>query len=170
MGFNITSNSFLRSLYNDDRSFAKKSVRSSADKDSLLKADTKALRRGINNMSKYDYGDDTKDTSLEKTQFYNNIVAFTDTYNNTLVSAHDQGDYESKSVYRQMKKLATKYADDLKEVGVKFDDNGYMSIKESSVNNIDISNYKEKFGNDSEFMKELSKLNKKLTRHIDAQA
>ncbi|MCR5452034.1 MAG: hypothetical protein K6F00_05340 [Lachnospiraceae bacterium] len=170
MGFNITSNSFLRSLYNDDRSFAKKSVRNNSTDSALLKADSKALKRGLRVIGAYDYGTNEKDSKNEKTEFFNNITAFTDVYNNTLKSSHDVGDANSKAVYKQLKKLSSKYAEELKAVGVKFDDNGYMNIKESSINNIDVSNYKDYFGSDSDFMKDLTKISKKLTRHIDELA
>jgi hypothetical protein len=170
MGFTITSNAYLRSLYNDDRSFTKKSVRSDASNAQLVNADSRALTRGIKFLGKYDYGDEKKDTKAQQTKFYQNMIAFQDAYNNTLKSSHDSKDPSTKKLAKDMKKLTEKYSKELGELGVKFDSHGYMTVKGSAIDNIDISEFEETFGKDSDFMKDLAKISKKITKHVDIQA
>ncbi len=170
MGFTITSNAYLRSLYNDDRSFTKKSVRSEATNDQLINADSRALSRGIRFLGKYDYGDEKKDTKSQQTKFYQTMVAFQDAYNNTVKSSHDSKDATSKKLSKEMTRLTEKYSKELNSLGVKFDSHGYMTVKGSAIDNIDISKFEETFGKDSDFMKDLAKVSKKLTKHVDVQA
>ena len=69
-----------------------------------------------------------------------------------------------------MKALVKKYSDELEDLGVSFNDKGYMELSESAFDNIDEADFENTFGKDSDFMKSLNSIAKKLNRHIDVQA
>ena len=169
--FTITSNSYLRSLYRSDRSLATKKGRADATNAELLGADAAALKNGVGKLAGLDYGDSRKDSTIEKNRLFMNLQAFQDAYNNTIKSSSDSENDVAKSDARKIKQLAKKYSDELSELGVTFDEEkGYMKVRNSAVDNIDVSKYEKVFGKDSDFSKELSKLSKRLAKHIDYQA
>ena len=168
MGYTITTNSYLRALYSDDRSLAKKNEREKLSGAKLVLADTKALKKGVASLSSWDYGDiDQEDTDLENEKFYGKMKAFQDVYNNTTDSTGKSKDESLKGYGNQMKALAEKYKEELSDVGVTFDEKGYMTVRESAIKNIDIAEYEEVFGKSGTFTKDLAKIAAKITKHID---
>ncbi len=65
-----------------------------------------------------------------------------------------------------MKSIASKYSDELDQLGVTFDSKGYMKISASAVDNIKLSTYGERLG-ESDFLKDLEKNTQKIYRRID---
>jgi hypothetical protein len=85
-------------------------------------------------------------------------------------SADQLGTVDAKKALKEMKSLRKDYKDELEELGVTFDEKGYMNLSSSAFDNIDKEEFEEMFGEDSQFLKELTKISKKLNRHIDYQA
>lgn len=169
--FTVTNNINLRNLYKGtDSGYSKKSNRREASKGQLVIADTKALRRSISSLADEDYGDDSEDNKIDKASFYKKMKAFADTYNYTVDSSEGYRSTYSKKALKQMKQLADTYSDELENLGVTFDDDGYMSMSESAFDNIDESEFEDMFGKDSDFMSQLDTIARKLNRHIDLQA
>lgn len=168
--FSISYTATLRSLYSADRTLGTKAGRADASNSALASADLKALNKGLKTVSKYDFGDDSEDTKAEKTAFYKNLKALMDTYNNSVESTSKSSDAATKKISKKLAKMAKKYEDELSDIGITLDKKGYMKISESAVDNLDVSRFKEVFGEDSEFMKELSKYAKSSSSHIDAYA
>lgn len=170
--FTVKTNSFLRDLYKENRTFASKSGRTEIAKTSLQKADEKALRNGIDALADFDYEDDDKnDSDSTKKKYYNKLKAFVDSYNYTIDSGSDNSNDSSvKSKIKSMKSLMKKYSSELEDLGITSDDKGFLSLSTSALDNIKISSYEEMFGEDSKFTKELSKYSKSISNHIDAYA
>lgn len=160
---NVTANLFLRNLYGNDRNMVNKSERKIVTNTSLTKADSKALGKGISSLSDYDY--DSED--VDEKDFSNTLKAFADVYNSTLDSSSESSDATTKSLIKKFKQLQNDHGDELSKFGISFDDKGYMSISSSAVDNIKVSSFKEVFGKDTDFMSDLSALQKKLNRHVN---
>lgn len=163
--YNITSNVYLRELYSQNRSLATSTERAKVTITNRGAADAKALKKGISSLSSYDYDAEIDD----ETKFYKTLKAFADTYNNTIESGTDLSNMDSrtKSIVKDIKKLQEKYEDELENYGLTFDKKGYMSINSLAMDNISPKNYKNVLGEDSEFLSDLGKLQKKLSRRIN---
>ena len=169
--FDVTNNAYLRSLYRGNAELSKKSERKGASKQALVHADTNALIKGAKVLTSQSYSDDEKlDTKAAKAKFYLQMKSFADSYNYTVSSTEELGTYDAKRASKDMKALRKKYKDELEDLGITFDEKGYMKMSNSSFDNISRENYEEMFGKDSEFMKDLTKISRKLNRHIDYQA
>ncbi|SCW54976.1 hypothetical protein SAMN02910400_01256 [Lachnospiraceae bacterium C10] len=168
---NITNNVYLRSLYRGNADLSKKDARKEAKKEAVAFADTNALVRGAKVLTSQAYsGDDRLDSKASKAKFYLQMKSFSDAYNYTMDSADQLGTVDAKKALKEMKSLRKDYKDELEELGVTFDEKGYMNLSSSAFDNIDKEEFEEMFGEDSQFLKELTKISKKLNRHIDYQA
>ncbi|MBR1634835.1 MAG: hypothetical protein IJ682_07240 [Lachnospiraceae bacterium] len=165
--FSVTNNHYLRVIYTGNTDVIKKADRENASSSKLSQADSTALRKAIARLADFDMDDVADDDDTKKTTFYNNVKAFSDAYNYTLESGSDSQNASISKLTKQMKQLSEKYADKMSDYGITFDDKGYMSVKNSAINNISTSKYKELIGKDSDYAKELSSLAKKISRHID---
>ena len=170
--FSVTNNWYLRNNYKTDQALSKLANRSEVSESKLSAADSSALKRGIRALRDYKYEDAKKvsskdtDSVLGKSKFYSTLKAFADTYNYTLDSGKNSSSSDIKKLSKNMKKIAEKYSSDLDELGVTFDNKGYMSISASAVDNIKLSTYGEKLA-DSDFLKDLEKNTTKIYRRID---
>ncbi len=165
--FSITANHYLRVAYMGNTDLMKKADREKASESKLSMADSKALRKAISRLADYKMDDVKDDDETKKTDFFNTIKAFTDTYNNTIESGSKSQNSSISKLTKEIKKVSEKYADKLSDYGITFDSSGYMSVKNSAVNNISSSKYKDIIGKDSEYAKELSAIAKKMSKHID---
>lgn len=171
--YTVTNNLYLRNLYKSvDSSLAGKTARAEASKPKLIYADSSALQKGISSLADEDYGDpDEEDSKITKAEFYKKMKAFADSYNYTSDSSSSYSTNRyAKNASKQMKALVKKYSDELEDLGVSFNDKGYMELSESAFDNIDEADFENTFGKDSDFMKSLNSIAKKLNRHIDVQA
>lgn len=165
--FSVTNNHYLRVIYTGNTDVIKKADRANASSSKLTQADSTALRKAIARLADFDMDDVADDDESKKTSFYNTAKAFSDAYNYTLESGSGSQNESISKLTKQMKQLSEKYADKMSDYGITFDDKGYMSVKNSAINNISTSKYKELIGKDSDYAKELSSLAKKISRHID---
>lgn len=163
MSMNITNNFYLRNLYGTDRSLVNKNERKLNTSVTLAKADSKALAKGISALGSYDYEAEETD----ETDFYNTLKAFADSYNYTLDSGGDNTEPDIKNLMKHFKELQANHEDELADFGITFDEDGYMNIAKSAVENIDIKRFREVLGTDTEFIEDLSALQKKLSRRIN---
>ncbi len=170
--FSVTNSWYLRNNYKSNKDLSKFVNRENASDKKLSQADTMALKRSIRALKDYKYEDASKvsskdtDSVLGKTKFYSTLKAFADTYNYSLDSGNDSSNPDIKKLSKNMKKIANKYSDELKEVGVSFDKKGYMQVSSSAVDNIKLSTYEKKLGN-SDFLNDLEKNTQKIYRRID---
>ena len=167
----VAYNQQLRNLYTDNRAYGTKSGRENASALSLAKADANAVGKGILSLGKFNYGSEGKEaTDSEKKALGNKLRAFVDSYNLTLDSTSGSKDRDAMKITKNMKKLVEKYKDELGEYGISVKSGGYLALSSSATDNLSFKTFEKKFGKDSEFMKELSKYDKQLSRHFDAYA
>ena len=166
--YSVTSNHYLRLIYTGNTDVMKKADREDKSSYRLSTADSKALRKGLQQLRDYRIPDDESDVSdAKKDDFYHTVKAFADAYNNTIDSGTSSQNNSIAKLTKQLKQVSSKYADELKDYGITFNEKGYMNIKESATKSISMSTYKDLIGKDSEYNKELSSVAKKLSQHID---
>ncbi len=170
--FTVTNSWYLRNNYKSNQSLSKQTNRSEASEASLSEADSSALKKAIRGLRNYKYEDAKKvsskdtDSVLGKSKFYSTLKAFADTYNYTLESSSTSSSSDIKRLSKKMKSIASKYSEELDELGVTFDKKGYMQVSASAVDTIKLSTYGEKLG-ESEFLDDLEKNTQKIYRRID---
>ncbi|MBQ1607314.1 MAG: hypothetical protein II528_06635 [Lachnospiraceae bacterium] len=167
----VTYNQSLRNLYTDNRMYATRNGRDNAAPLALAKADSNAVGKGILALGKFNYGSDTKEaTESEKKSLSGKLKAFVDSYNLSIDSVKASKDKTATKVSKKMQKLVEDYKDELSAYGISVKSGGYMELSASAVENLSFKTFEKKFGKDSDFMKELSKFEKQLSRHFDAYA
>ncbi len=161
--FSVTNNVYLRNLYTIDRSLSVKNNRADAPTTKLIAADSSALGKATKAFASFDFDDDSK-TNKEK--FKDTLKSFTDAYNYTISSSSSLKSGSGFHTAKKIKSLTDKYSSELKSLGISVKD-GYMSISSTAATNISPDKYKELFGKDSAYMKELATYAKKLGKSID---
>ncbi len=165
--YSVSNNHYLRVIYMGNTEMAQKKERVKFSNASLSKADSTAMRKGLSNLADYNL-DEIDDSDTEgKQKLYKTMKAFQDAYNYSLDSGSDSQNKSISRLTKQMKNVSSKYADDLEKYGITFDESGYMSIKDSAINNISASKYKKVIGKESDYAKELSDIAKKVSKHVD---
>ena len=170
--YSVTSSVFLRDFYSKNRQFASKTNREEATEKQLSTADSLALKKAIRALEDYDYGDgSTDDTDAENIKFYKTLKAFADTYNYSLDSSTSSSSKDIKKLGKKMQEFASKYEDELGDLGITFSSKGYMEVSASAVDNISKYNYGKTFSSTSstksDFLSELNTLTQKVYRRID---
>lgn len=167
----VSYNQSLRNLYTENRVYATRAGRDNANALSLAKADTNAVGRGILTLGNFNYStDDEGATTSEKANLHKKLRAFVDSYNLSLDSVSGTKDKAATKVSKKLQKLIEKNKDELSSYGISVKSGGYLSLSNSAVENISFETFEKKFGKDSEFMSELSKFEKQLSRHFDSYA
>ena len=165
--YSVSNNHYLRMIYMGNTEVTKKTERGKFSSSKLSIADSQALRKGLARLADYDMDAVADDDEKKKKDLYNTMKAFQDAYNYSLDSGSASQNKSVEKLTNQMKKLSSDHAKELSNYGITFDDKGYMSIKNSAVDNISSSKYKKILGKDSEYAKELSDIAKKLSKTID---
>ncbi len=170
--YSVTSSVFLRDFYSKNRQFASKTNREEATEKQLSTADSLALKKAIRALEDYDYGDgSTDDTDAANIKFYKTLKAFADTYNYSLDSSTSSSSKDIKKLGKKMQEFASKYEDELGDLGITFSSKGYMEVSASAVDNISKYNYGKTFSSTSStksnFLSELNTLTQKVYRRID---
>ena len=163
MNISASNTLSIRQFYGDNRNLVSKANRKDQSTGKLADADVRALKRAASKLSDFNYEE------ASATEMYEKLKAFADTYNYTLESGKNYSSENSyvKRAVKELKNLTAQYADELKSYGFSVDSDGYLSVSDSSVNNISGSTFSEMFGKDSEYMGKLSEVAKKYSRHID---
>ncbi|MBR1571386.1 MAG: hypothetical protein IJ655_01450 [Lachnospiraceae bacterium] len=127
-------------------------------------ADSIALRRAVKRLANFDFEE------VESSDIESRVRAFVDTYNYTTESMGKSDDKNIYKIGKEMKALAKEYSSDLENVGITFDSNGYMKMSSTAAKTIKPAKMEKMFGSDSEFMKKLDKIAKRLSKRVDTYA
>ena len=165
MGLTISNTLSLRQYYTNNRTLVTSSNRANATTGQLSMADATALRTAIKRLEDYDFEDSTDDDLQEK------LNAFRDTYNYAIQSGtkYSNTDTAVKNAVKNMKNLSKKYADELEDYGITFDDSGYMKVSSSAASNISHERFADILGADSEYASKLYSYAKHITKHVNVQ-
>lgn len=161
-GTTLSSSYYLRNFYNSNRSARTSSTRKNMDNTELTLADSHALRRAIRQLSDYDFSES------DETDVRNSVLAFIETYNNTLSSTSNSDDYNLERNMKQLKSLTDSYSKELNKIGITVNDDGTLTSRESLFNSADISKFKKLFSKDSDYMQRTSSYAKRIERRSEA--
>lgn len=161
-GTSLSSSFYLRNFYNTNRDARTSSKRKGMDNNTLSFADGLALRRAIKQLGNSEYNDDN-DTNIR-----GSVKAFIETFNNTLSSTSASSDHTLERNMKQLKSIASEYADKLDKIGITVNDDGTMTSRDSLFANASLDKFKELFSSDSDFMQRTSACAKRIERRSDA--
>lgn len=157
----------MRNFYSENRNAAKKSGRSDFSKAELSFEDSRALSRAAQKLSRMDFGSarDEKDSDISDTA-RSSIEAFVETYNNTMDSVKSSSDADTGRYLRQLKRLSSKYADELEDIGITIESSGKLSINDDLLKTADNSKARKLLSPESDFTKKTLSIAKKMNASI----
>lgn len=161
-GTSLSSSFYLRNFYTSNRDARTSSKRKSMDNTDLTLADGQALRRAIRQLEKSEFSE-TDDTNVRSS-----VLAFIDTYNNTLSSTSSSGDHTLERNMKQLKSLTQEYAKELDKIGITVNDDGTLTSRESLFGSADISKFQKLFSSDSDYMQRTASYAKRIERRSEA--
>lgn len=157
-GTTLSSNYYVRNFYISNRDAGTSSKRKSIGNTALTLADGTALRRAIKNLGSSDYSD-SHDSSIR-----NSVLAYIQTYNNTLSSASASSDRTLERSSKQLKSITKEYSAKLDKIGITVNEDGTLTSREALFTTADLSKFKSLFSSDSEFMQRTSAYAKRIER------
>lgn len=161
VGTSLTSSFYLRNYYSGNRDARTSSKRNSINDNELSLADSQALRRAVRNLGSFEFDEDDEDN------IRNSVLAFIDTYNNTLESAKDSGDHTLNRNMKQLKSITKEYASDLDKLGITVNDDGTLDSRSSLFDSVSISKFKNLFSADSTYMQRTNACAKRMERRSE---
>lgn len=157
-GISLSSTYYLRNFYSNNRSAFKASTRSDTPAKELSHEDSLALHRAAKALGSFHYS-----SSENKKNITSTITAFLDTYNNTLDSASNSGSRTLQRYSKQLKKLTSKYADQLSDIGITVKSDGTLKGNDNLLSKADAAKLKKIFGKDSNYTSQLKSIGKHLS-------
>jgi ABC-type transporter Mla subunit MlaD len=143
-GVTLSSDFYLSSYYKDNRSARKSSGRSGLTSTELSYEDARALRRAVKQLSSFEYSDDENVDNIK-----NSISAFASAYNNALSSTGKDSASDINRYAKQLKKLASKYSDELEDIGITIEKDGSMTVNTNLLSAADTDSLKKVFSKDN---------------------
>lgn len=155
----LSSDFYLNNFYKSNRNAKKSSGRSEFTSTELSYEDARALRRAVKQLESFSF---SEDDNVENVR--NSISAFVDTYNNALSSTEKDSSDAVNRYAKQLKKLVSKYQDELEDIGISMDSKkGTLNVKKNLLSAQKIDDLKKVFSKDgTSFLKETQKLAKNL--------
>lgn len=161
-GTTLSSTFYMRNFYSKNTNARTSSTRANMDNNELSFADSVALRRAIRELGSFSYEEE------EDTNIRNSVLAFIDTYNNTLSSVSDSTDHSLERYSKQLKSIAKEYSDSLDKIGITVNDDGSLTSRESLFKSASLSKFESLFSRDSDFMQRTSAVSKRIMRRSEA--
>jgi uncharacterized protein YjiS (DUF1127 family) len=90
-------------------------------------------------------------------------MALVDTYNNSIDSASNSSSSSMKRYAKQLKKLASKYTDELEDIGITINKDGTLKANEELVKKADADTLNSLFGNDNDFTSSLYRVSRQMS-------
>lgn len=150
MAINVNSaatsyNFIFRNYYSKNRDAAKEITRGNVKKDDLITADSDALAQISKTLRNLEY------SSENGVGIYNNVRAFTDTYNNLVSSTSDSAAYDVTQPNKLLKNLIKSKKDELEDIGISVSASGKLTLKKETLLQSSPSKIAKIFSSDSEF-------------------
>lgn len=133
------------------------SNRSHYSTDELIKADSTALKKAAKQLSSFDYSNNDDGGDI-----YHAVLAFADTYNNTLSSSGDSDQHDISRLRKSIKSLTSKEKSALSNIGITIKSNGSLSIDEDTLSSARLTNVKKVFSDSNTFTSSLRKYARNL--------
>ena len=148
-GINLTSNFFLQNFYRYNRKAMKASTRDDYTKTELSYEDSRALKRAASKLASFDYSGEENGENIVST-----IKAFADTYNYTIESS-SSSDSDTYRQNRQLKALTKKYEDELKDIGIRIEKNGTLSVSDNILKGSSVKEIRKVFSEESDYVRNM---------------
>lgn len=161
-GATLSSNYYVRNFYISNRNAYTASSRKNIGSTELTLADSMALRRAVKNLGSSEFSE-TEDTNIR-----NSVLAYIQTYNNTLSSASASSDDTLEHNMRQLKSVTSKYSAELDKIGITINEDGTLASRDSLFTSAALSKFEALFSKDSEFMQQTSACAKRIERRSEA--
>lgn len=161
-GVSLSSDYYLSIYYKDNRSARKSSGRSDLTSTELSYEDSRALKRAVKQLSSYDFSDEENIENIR-----NAISAFATTYNNALSSSGSDSSSEVSRYAKQLKKLASKYGDELEDIGITIEKDGSMTVSTNLLSAASVDKLKEVFSKDNT---DLLKTTQQIAKHLNSNS
>lgn len=161
VGVNLTSDFYKRNFYISNRDAQTSSKRSSMDKNTLSYADGMALRQAVRQLGDFTFSED------EDANIRNSVLAYIDTYNNTLSSCGKSTDSTLTRNAKQLKALTKEYTNELDKIGITVNEDGTLTSRDSLFKTADLSKFKKIFSSDSTYMQRTSAYAKRIAQRSD---
>lgn len=161
-GTTLSSNYYVRNFYISNRDASTSGKRKNMSNTALTVADGHALRRAIKNLGSFDYSE------IQDSNIRNNVLAYIQTYNNTLSSASASSDHTLERSSKQLKNITAEYSAQLDKIGITVNEDGTLTSRESLFKTADLSKFKSLFSSDSEFMQRTSAYAKRIERRSES--
>lgn len=161
-GTSLSSSFYLRNFYSTNRDARTSSKRKEMDNNTLSLADGYALRRAIKQLGSSEYNEDN-DTNIRCS-----VKAFIETYNNTLSSTSDSSDHTLQRNMKQLKSIASEYADDLDKLGITVNKDGTLTSRDTLFGAASLDKFEDLFSSDSDFMQRTSACAKRIERRSES--
>ena len=145
---NLSATYFMRNFYSNNRDAMKSSKRK----------EYTALHRAAKKLKNYKYSDDENTDNIRGT-----VMALVDTYNNSIDSASNSSSSSMKRYAKQLKKLASKYSDELEDIGITINKDGTLKANEELVKKADADTLNSLFGNDNDFTSSLYRVSRQMS-------
>lgn len=123
---NLSATYFMRNFYSNNRDAMKSSKRKEYSITELAYDDSTALHRAAKKLKNYKYSDDENTDNIRGT-----VMALVDTYNNSIDSASNSSSSSMKRYAKQLKKLASKYTDELEDIGITINKDGTLKANDN---------------------------------------
>ena len=140
---------YLRNAYSKYRDARKSDFRATQPNNTLVQADSSAIRNISDKLRKLEYDTDHSDEIMQTTK------AFIETYNNLLDSS---GNSESNTIAKLQKQLSNMTEDEkeeLESIGIKIKTNGKLKLDEKTFGECKPSKIAKVFSSDHTFTKSL---------------
>lgn len=161
-GTTLSSKYYVRNFYISNRDAGTSSKRKSIGNTALTLADGAALRRAIKNLGSSDYSD-SQDSNIR-----NGVLAYIQTYNNTLSSVTDSTDHTLERNAKQLKSLTKEYSDELDKIGITVNEDGTLTSRDALFKSASLSKFQSLFSSDSVFMQRTSAYAKRIERRSES--
>ena len=157
-GITLSSDFYLSGFYKANRNVRKASGRTELTSTELSYEDSRALSRAVKKLASFDLSEEDNLDNLK-----NSISAFADTYNNAISSSSKNDASEINKYAKQLKKLATRYSDELEDIGISIKSDGSMKVNSSLLSSSKIDKIKQVFSKEnSGFLKETQQIARRL--------
>lgn len=161
-GTTLSSSYYMRNFYISNRDAQTASKRKAMDSAELSFADSLALRRAVRELGGSSFTDD------DSSNIRSRVLAYIETYNNTLTSTSKSADHSLERSMKQMKSITNEYARELDKIGITVSENGSLKSRPALFGTADISKFEKIFSKDSDYMLRTAACAKKIERQSEA--
>lgn len=136
---------YLRNAYSKNRNARKEDYRISQNNNTLVQADSEAVKKVSKKLRELDYDTDHSTEIIQTTK------AFIETYNNLIKSSGSSDNNTIASLKKQLSKMTKEEKDTLSSIGIEIKSNGELKLDEKTFGECKPSKIAKIFSSDNTF-------------------